>query len=245
MSRPSRRLPLALACCVASLPVAARAGEAPEPPAAPAEAEPPPSAERLGARIATCEKILREFQADADLSIPPEVLRQARALVVVNQVKGSLVFGLQYGGGVVLARRPDGSWSVPVLLRAGEASLGVQVGGRRIETIYALMDDEAVRRLYLGRANIGADLAAVAGPRAFEAGLVNREILATPVLVYGRGHGLYAGAAVKTGWLERDDSANRDFYQTTLALPELLFGDEITPPAAVRPLMDYVTAITR
>lgn len=229
---------LMLGLLAAAVPVA----RATEPATPPAESA---SAERSAARVANCERILRDFQADAELSIPPEVLRRARALVVVSQVKGGLVFGLQYGGGVVLARRPDGSWSVPVLMRAGEASLGVQVGGRRIETIYALMDDEAVGRLYLGRTNIGADLAAVAGPRAFEAGLVNRDILATPVLVYGRGQGLYAGATVKTGWLDRDDSANREFYRTSLALPELLFGEAVEPPAAVRPLMDYVAAITR
>jgi lipid-binding SYLF domain-containing protein len=196
-------------------------------------------------RIETCEAILREFQADPQLAIPAEILRQARALVVVNQIKGGLIVGLQYGYGTVLARHADGSWSIPVLLRAGEASLGLQLGGQRTETIYVLMDEPTVRRLFDGRMNIGVDARAVAGPRTYEAEKLNRDILTTPVLVYGRNQGYYAGATIKTGWIDRDDRSNWDFYATPYVLPELLYGNFVTPPASVRPFIDYVTTITR
>ncbi|MBC8010737.1 MAG: lipid-binding SYLF domain-containing protein, partial [Burkholderiales bacterium] len=196
-------------------------------------------------RLATIDSILREFQSDPQLAIPAEVLREARAIVIVNQVKGGLIVGLQFGYGVVLARRPDETWSVPVFLRAGEASLGLQLGGKRTETIYALMDDATVRLLFLGRMNIGVDARAVAGPRTYEVERMNREILDTPVLVYGRNHGLYAGATVKTGWIDRDDGSNRDYHHTPHTLPEILFGDVVAPTPATRPLIDYVTEITR
>lgn len=201
--------------------------------------------DRLTARVETCEAILREFQEDPQLAIPREVLREARAIVVVNQVKGGLILGLQYGYGVVLARRADNTWSIPAFVRAGEASLGIQLGGQRTETIYVLMDDETVLRLFESRMNIGVDARAIAGPRTYEAEKVNRDILDTPVLVYGRNHGLYAGATVKTGWISRDDSTNQNFYATSATLPELLFGNTVTPPAGVRPLVDFVAAITR
>lgn len=200
---------------------------------------------RLTARIETCEAILREFQADPRLAIPVEVLHSARAIVIVNQVKGGLVLGLQYGYGVVLARRSDGSWSVPVIIRAGEASLGLQLGGQRTETLYVLMNEDTTRLLSRDRFNIGVDARAVAGPRTYESERVNREILDTPVLVYGRNHGYYAGATIKTGWLERNDDANRIYYQTPRTLPEILFSDAVAPPPKVRPLVDYVTEITR
>ena len=196
-------------------------------------------------RLETCEAILREFQADPQLAIPTEVLRQARAIVVVNQIKGGLILGFQYGYGTVLARRADGTWSIPVFVSAGEASLGIQLGGQRTETIYVLMDQETVRRLFNGRMNIGIDARAIAGPRTYEAEKVNRDILTTPVLVYGRNRGYYAGATVKTGWIDRNDTANWDYYATPYVLPELLFGDFVKPDARVRPFVDYVTAIAR
>jgi lipid-binding SYLF domain-containing protein len=201
--------------------------------------------DRLTARIETCEAILREFQADTALAIPAEILREARAIVIVNQVKGGLILGLQYGYGVVLARRDDGSWSLPAFIKAGEASLGLQLGGQRAETIYVLMDQTTVRLLFDGRVNFGVDARAIAGPRTYEAEMVNKDILTTPVLVYGRNQGLYAGATIKTGWIDRNDSANQDYYQTAKPLPELLHDDATPPPPAVRPLIDYVTHITR
>lgn len=201
--------------------------------------------DKLTARVETCEAILREFQADPQLAIAPEVLRQAKALVIVNQVKGGLILGLQYGYGVVLARRDDGSWSIPVFIKAGEASLGLQLGGQRTETIYVLMDKDTVRRLFDGRMNIGVDARAISGPRTYEAEKVNKEILTTPVLVYGRNQGYYAGATVKTGWIDRNDSANWDYYHTPYVLPELLYGDFVKVTPQVRPLVDYVAQITR
>lgn len=198
---------------------------------------------KLTARIARCEAIFREFQVDPQLAIPEAVLREARGVVMVSQVRGGLVVGLQYGYGAVLARRPDGRWSAPVFLRAGEASIGLQLGGKRTETIYMLMNDEAVRLLFQDRTNIGVDVLAIVGPRSYEAGLVNRDILTTPVLVYGRDHGLFAGATVKTGWWERNDAANRDFYGTPHTLPEILFGDVVSSPAAARSLTDFLTQI--
>jgi lipid-binding SYLF domain-containing protein len=203
------------------------------------------ASDRLTARIETCEAILREFQEDPQLAIPAEVLRQARAIVIVNQVKGGLILGLQYGYGVVLARRPDGSWSIPVFIRAGEASIGLQLGGQRTETIYTLMDDDTVRLLFTNRFNIGVDARAIAGPRTYEAERVNRDILDTPVLVYGRTQGFYAGATVKTGWIARDDETNFNYYNTPYTLPELLYGNFVEPTPGVRPLMDLVRGITR
>jgi SH3 domain-containing YSC84-like protein 1 len=214
-------------------------------PAAFAQTEPASEPDRMTARIETCEAILREFQADKQIAIPDEVLRRAQGLVIVNQVKGGLVVGLQYGYGVILARRPDGTWSVPVFLRAGEASVGLQLGGHRAETIYVINDEAAVRLLFLGRTNFGVDAGAQAGPRAYEKELTNRELLEARVLVYTRNQGYYAGATVKTGWLDRDDRANREYYHTPHTLPEILYGDVVRVTPQVRPLVDYVTAITR
>ncbi len=201
--------------------------------------------DKMTARVETCEAILREFQADPQLAIPSEVLRQAKALVIVNQVKGGLVLGLQYGYGVALARRDDGSWSIPAFIKAGEASLGLQLGGQRVETIYVLMDRDTVRRLFDGRVNFGVDARAIAGPRAYEAEKMTKDILTTPVLVYGRNQGYYAGATIKTGWIDRNDRANWDYYATPYLLPELLYGNFVKPTPAVRPLVDFVAQITR
>jgi SH3 domain-containing YSC84-like protein 1 len=204
-----------------------------------------PSRQDYITRIESCEAILREFMAAPESAIPPEILQRARGIVITNQFRAGFLIGVKDGYGVMLVRRPDGSWSVPALLSAGEASVGLQVGGTAVETVYVLMDDATPRQLFSGRFNVGADAKAVAGPRAAEGERVNRQILETPVLVYTKSKGLFAGATVKAGWIQRNDQANRSFYQTEHTLPEILYSNWVQAPAAVLPLRDYVTQITR
>jgi SH3 domain-containing YSC84-like protein 1 len=202
--------------------------------------------ERFITRAETCEAILREFQANPDMAIPSDVLRAAKALVITNQIKGGFIFGLQEGYGTILVKKSDGQWSIPVVVRAGEASIGLQLGGSRIETVYVIMNEQTPKQLFEGRFNIGVDAAAVAGPRVADAEKSNRELLTVPVLVYSNQKGLFAGATVKSGYITRSDSINRAFYAMEYDLPELLYGNFVNPvPAEVKPLVDYVTQITQ
>ena len=75
-------------------------------------------------RIETCEAILEEFQSRRDTAIPAAVLRQAKAIVIVNQFKAGLLIGVKDGYGVIMVKNEQGRWSLPVLINAGEASLG-------------------------------------------------------------------------------------------------------------------------
>lgn len=196
-------------------------------------------------RVETCEAILREFQADPARAIPSDVLHNAKAIVITNQIKGGIIFGLQEGYGTILVKKPNGQWSVPVVVRAGEGSFGLQFGGSRIETVYVILDEQTPRLLFEGRFNIGVDAAAVAGPRVAEAEKTNRELLKVPVLVYSNQKGLFAGATVKSGYIIRSDAINRAFYALDYDLPELLYGNFVNPiPGYVRPLVDYVTQLS-
>ncbi len=196
-------------------------------------------------RIESCEAIIREFQASRDYAIPQQVLQNAQAIVITNQFKAGFFFGIKDGYGVIMVRRADGSWSLPAMIAAGEASLGLQLGANAIETVYILNDAEIARRLYKGRFNIGVDAAAIAGPRVAETTRINREILATPILVYTKKQGLFAGATVKAGWIAANNVGNRYFYQTRYNLPEILFGDWVPAQPEVEPLMQYIAQITR
>jgi lipid-binding SYLF domain-containing protein len=221
------------------------------PAAAPtAPAAPAPSAADLDRaeqvkRIESCEAILREFMADKATAIPPEVLKAARAIVITNQFKAGFIVGIQGGYGLIMVKRANG-WSVPALIRASEASLGLQLGGKSVETIYIITDDETPRLLLNGRFDIGADAKAVAGPKIAEADAwKDGSILKIPVLVYSKKSGLYAGATVKASLISRDDAANKLLYHTNYELPEILYSDWVKPVPEVKFLLDYVKQIAR
>jgi lipid-binding SYLF domain-containing protein len=199
-----------------------------------------PSRADLVKRVESCEAILQEFQSRRETAIPPAVWQRARAVLILNQFKAGLFLGVQDGYGVILVKKPDGRWSLPVLLNAGEASLGFQLGAKAVESVFIITDDTTPKMLFKQRFNVGVDAKAVAGPKAAEAERNNAEILRTPLLAYTRAVGLFAGATVKAGHLSRADDHNFSLYNTKYTLPELLYSDWVQPVAEVKPLMALV-----
>ncbi len=198
-----------------------------------------PTRADLVKRVESCEAILQEFQSRRETAIPANVWQRARAILILNHFKAGLFLGVQDGYGVIMVKKPGG-WSVPVLLNAGEASLGFQLGAKAVESIFIITDDNTPKILFKQRFNVGVDAKAVAGPKAAETERNNEEILRTPLLAYTRTVGLYAGATVKAGHLSRADNHNFSLYNTKYTLPELLYSDWVQPVAEVKPLMALV-----
>lgn len=197
-------------------------------------------------RLDTCEAILQDLQGNMRTAIPADVLRRAKGIVIVNQFQASFIFGIKDGYATALVRRPNGKWSVPAFFRAGELSLGLQAGGKSINAVYVIMDDATTRLLLNNRMNLGAEAKAVAGIRTAESDTTAGKLRAQAnVLVYSSSEGLFAGAAIKTGYLSPHAEANQLFYNSTNRMPELLFSDWVTPPEEARFLMNYVTRLTQ
>lgn len=191
-------------------------------------------------RIESCEAILQEFQGRPETRIPSNILQRAKALIILNQFRAGFFFGIKDGYGVIMVRRADNSWSLPVLLRAGEASFGLQVGANSVETIYVVNDATIPKALFKERFNLGVDAKAIIGPHEASQERYNQEILTAPLLVYTRAVGAFVGASVKAGYINRDDEINMALYHTQYKLPELLYGDFVQPVPEVVPLMRLV-----
>ena len=194
-------------------------------------------------RVETCESILQTFQIRRDTAIPPAVWHRAKAVIILSPFKAGFYLGVQDGYGVIMVKQASGRWSVPVLINAGEASLGFQLGAKSVETVLIITDAATPRLLFNQRFNIGVDAKAVAGPKAAEVERNNKELLNTPVLAYTKTVGLYAGATVKAGRIARDDAANFLLYNTKYTLPELLYSDWVQPTKEVQPLMNLVQSL--
>ena len=195
-------------------------------------------------RIETCEAILQEFMVSPEYTIPADILQRARGIIIVNQFRAGLVIGIKDGYGVVMVRREDNTWSLPVILAAGEGSFGFQIGASSNEAIYILMDDATPRMLFKQRFHVGVDAKAVAGPKVMASDHSNEEIMNTPVLVYTKKRGAYLGASIKAGYLTRNDDANRSLYGTVYTLPEILYSNWVDAVDEVLPLMNYVEKLT-
>lgn len=197
-------------------------------------------------RLDTCEAILQDLQSSTKTAIPADILRNARGIVIVNQVQAGILFGVKDGYAVAMVRRPNGRWSVPAFLNAGEASLGLQLGVKAINTVYVIMDDSTARLLLKRKFNFGAEAKALAGVRSSESEAVTKHIPGDAnVLVYTLREGYYLGAAIKTGFMTPNEDANRVLYNSTNKLPELLYSDWVQPPPETQFLISYVTRLTQ
>lgn len=194
-------------------------------------------------RVESCEAILQSFQNRSEPTIPPRIMAAAKAIIIVNQFKAGLLLGVKGGYGVIMVKKANGRWSLPVLISAGETSLGLQIGASTVESVYIITDSNTPQLLFKKRFNIGVDAKAVIGPKAADAERFSAEILRTPMLVYTKSAGLFAGATVKAGHLSRSDVANSLLYSTQYTMPELLYGDWVAAPREVQPLMELVQRI--
>jgi len=199
-----------------------------------------PDRKDMVSRVESCEAVLQEIMSDPATAIPTPVWQSARAVIITNQFKAGYFFGIKGGYGVVMVKKAGGRWSLPVLLAANEASFGLQIGMKSVETVYIITDDATPRLLFKNRFNVGVDAKATAGPSQAVAEKDYVEILKTPILVYSKSAGLYVGATIKAGMVSRDDDANFALYDTNYTLPELLYSDWVPPPIEVQPLMNYL-----
>ncbi|MEO5959794.1 MAG: lipid-binding SYLF domain-containing protein [Opitutaceae bacterium] len=195
-------------------------------------------------RVESCEAILRENQIHRETAIRADVLQRAKAIIILNQFKAGFLLGVKDGYGLIMVKKADGRWSVPVLIGAGEASLGFQLGAKAVESIYIITDESTPRMLFNSRFNIGVDAKAVAGPKAAESERNSEELLKTPLLAYVKSVGLYAGATVKAGHITRNDGANFLLHNTKYTMPELLYSDWVAPVDEVKPLMKYMQELS-
>lgn len=197
--------------------------------------------ERLADKITTLEYSLDVVMGKPETSIPTSALAEAKGIVIVHQYRVGFIIGGQGGSALLVARNPQsGTWGPPVMLNPGGLTFGLQAGANEINTVYLLMNDDAVRRAYSGRFDIGGDAVAVAGPRNSER--ERFDLFDAPVLVYTSLGGLFAGASVKAGWLSPDHKANRELYQTKFSTPEIAMSTWFTVPPEAQSMMTRIRA---
>ena len=161
-------------------------------------------ARRKGAkRIKRARTYFDEIMEAPDTAIPQTVLQNCRGIIVVRQYKAGFVLGAKGGAGLAMLKdKVTKKWSPPVFIKTGEGSIGFQIGGQSIDSIFLIMNKEGVKMLLKSKFKIGVDASAAAGP-------VGRDAEAkvgagTAILVYARAKGLYVGATVEGGLLRPD-----------------------------------------
>ncbi len=187
-------------------------------------------------RLNNCVEMLQEMMGAPDGSIPADLIKRCRAIIIFpSVVKAGLGVGGHYGSGVVLRRDPSsGRWGPPVFLTLIGGSFGWQVGVQALDLVLLVMNDVSLNSLFRSKITIGADASVAAGPVGREASAATDSALSVGILSYSRAKGLFAGVSIKGSVIEVDWEANELYYESDANIIDIFFKGKgrISPSAA-------------
>ena len=98
------------------------------------------------------------------LTIPSKVIARAQGLAIFTAVRVGFQATGSSGSGVLIARRPDGSWSPPSGIQITSIGAGFVAGLDIYDCVIVINTREALDLFTRTRLSLGSDLAVTAGP---------------------------------------------------------------------------------
>lgn len=181
-------------------------------PAAAQVALPPATAELQ--TVVSAQQVLDEFGGLQIESIPPAMLSSAQGVAIFpNMVKGGFILGVNYGKGVLLVRRSDGTWSPPAMVTMGGGSLGFQAGVQAADIVLVFATPRSLEGMLKGeKVTLGADANVALGPIGRSANAGTDARMGAEIYSYARSRGLFLGVSVNGASLSLDPNANAMLY---------------------------------
>jgi len=181
---------------------------------APAAAQVPGAGAQEVQTVVSARQTLDEFSRLAIESIPPAMLHAAEGVAIFpNMIKGGFILGVNYGRGVLCVRRPDRSWSAPVMVTMGGGSLGFQAGVQSADIMLVFATPRSLQGILSGqKVTLGADASVALGPIGRQANAGTDARLGAEIYSYARSRGLFAGVSLGGADLSVDHNADSMLY---------------------------------
>jgi len=185
-------------------------------------------------------KVLQSAKALKDLlnlpenAIPPILFEKAYAIAIIpSTIKVGLLFGGQYGNGVICVKDDNGVWGNPVFITLMEGSFGLQLGASSSDLVLAFKTKRAVDGLITSKLTLGLDASVAAGPVGREVGVNGDIFFEQEVYTYAMTKGLYLGLSLAGSSLMVDEGANTRFYGHDATPTDIFNNYQIKAPAVV------------
>ena len=182
-------------------------------------------------KIERSMEVIKELAALKDEGIPVSLLKKAQGLAILpGVVKAAWALGGQYGSGIVIIKKEDGSWSNPLFIKLAGGSFGLQHGIQKADLVLVFKNRRGVEEIAGNKITLGADLSVSAGPIGRSAEASTDLEMEAEIYSYSKSKGLFAGLALKGGTLQVDKKANKAFYGSELSGQKILNENLATPP---------------
>jgi lipid-binding SYLF domain-containing protein len=180
------------------------------------------------------------MKSDPTFGPSRQLLRDARAVLIVPQLlKGGFVFGGEGGQGVLLAR-VGRRWSSPAFYTLGSASFGLQIGLEEARLVMFIMTDRALRAVEQSKFTFGGAAGLTVITLGANARAATSTNLTGDIIVWASSKGAYGGLTLEGSVLAPDTQADAQFYGRPASVPQIL-GDTVGNPAATPLRRDLAT----
>ena len=173
------------------------------------------------------EVTLKNFLSDPDMKWFAAHLENAKGIYIIPKLlKGALIFGVEGGNGLVLARdEQSGAWSEPVFYETSAASFGLQAGAQTSEAIVLIMTQKGVDSLLANKLTLGADGSVAIGPK----GMGADTNIKADFVTFTRAKGLYAGVSFDGASIRTRDDLNAAYFGENVRPADIIIAHKAKP----------------
>lgn len=169
-------------------------------------------------------KTLKEF---------PPMLKQAAGVAIFPALyKGGFLFGVEGGNGVLLARKPDGSWGYPAFYTLAAGSFGMQMGAQKSEVVLIIRNPGALKAILRHQGKLVADVGIAVGwtGAGVEGGVTSN--LGLDVVAFSNNVGLFGGVSLEGAALIRRNDLNQQYYGAGATPEKIVLAGQLGNPQA-------------
>jgi lipid-binding SYLF domain-containing protein len=140
-----------------------------------------------------------------------------------GRIKAGLVFGGQYGEGLVLRRDPaTKKWYGPSFATVAGASWGLQIGAQSIALVLVITNDRGLDGFKGNNGKRGGARAVAAGPVGRRGELGTDYRLRASIYSYSMTKGLFAGLSLEGAAITVDRNANQVYWGSPVTAAQAL-----------------------
>ncbi|HHQ13416.1 MAG TPA: hypothetical protein ENK16_00155, partial [Chromatiales bacterium] len=171
---------------------------------------------KLEKRVDNATAVLEQLTRIPEQGIPPNLLKNAYGVAVIpGVIKAGFIIGGRFGQGILVVRRPDGSWSNPSFVNLGGGSVGFQAGAQSSDIVLVFKTRRSVENITKGKITLGGDVSVAAGPWGRYTSASTDIALKSEIFSYARNRGLFGGVAIDGSVLSIDQKSNAIYYQNS------------------------------
>lgn len=193
-------------------------------------------------RLEKSATVLQEILS-GDKGLSKNILDQANCVLIFPSVKKVAIgFGQSYGRGALVCRKGakmNGEWGAPAMYALDQSGLGVQLGSTATDFVLVVMREKGVEQILNGKAKLGGNASAAAGPTGAQANGYNAAEMTADVLTYSRTKGAFAGVSLEGASMDTDSDANKKVYGKTIDAKTIVTTNQ-APPASAKALIDLL-----